>query len=224
MNYLLMDTLVVKIRGGLQSSLMLDIVKNKPNFISSDYFHYYYYNIIDIVDFDNQSAYVIEFKPKKYLKDELLYSGKIYLDMKSLSIIKIEFRLEPEILKKQGHLFIVKHSRKYSFKPQKVIYKVNYRKLNNKNYLNYVSADIEFKVRKRGELFSDKYSTLIELAVNKIDTTNVKRFKYNEIVKSKKNFFDLVDKYIDSYWGDYNFIKPDESLQKGIGKLYRDKN
>jgi hypothetical protein len=100
---------------------------------------------------------------------------------------------------------------------------VNYRKLNNKNYLNYVSADIEFNVRKRGELFSDKYSTLIELAVNKIDTTDVKRFKYKEIAKTKKNFFDLVDQYLDNYWEDYNYIKPDESLQKGIEKLYRDK-
>ncbi|MBE9467877.1 MAG: carboxypeptidase-like regulatory domain-containing protein [Bacteroidetes bacterium] len=223
MNYLLMDTLVVKIKGGLQSSLMLDIVKNKPNFLTSDYFHYYYYNIVDIVDFDNQSAYVIEFKPKKYIDDELLYSGKIYLDIKSLSIRKIEFWIEPKILKKQGHLFIVSHSRKFKVKSQKAIYKVSYKELNNKNYLNYVSADIEFNVRKRGELFFDKYNTLIELAVNKIDTTDVERFKYKEIVKSKKNFFDIVDKYLDNYWGDYNYIKPDESLQKGIEKLYQGK-
>ncbi|MCK5823679.1 MAG: carboxypeptidase-like regulatory domain-containing protein [Bacteroidales bacterium] len=223
MNYLLMDTLLVKIKGGLQSSLMLDIVKIKPSFLTSDYFHFYYYNIIDIVDYDNQFAYVIEFKPKKYTSDELLYSGKIYLDMNSLSIKEIEFWLEPEILKKQGHLFIVSHSRKLSVKPQKAIYRVNYRKVNNKNYLNYVSADIEFKVRKRGKLFSDKYNTLIELAVNKIDTTDVKRFKYKDIAKINKNFFDVVNKYLDSYWEDYNYIKPDESLQKGIEKLYRDK-
>ncbi len=223
MNYLLMDTLIVKIKGGLRTSLMLDIVKNKPNFITPEYFHYYNFKIIDIIDFDNQSTYVIEFRPKKYVEDELLYSGKIYLDVNTLSIKKTEFWLDHEYIKKEGHLLVVKRSRKINVKPQKVIYKADYRELNGKNYLNFVSAYLELKVRKKGKLFSEKYNTLIELAVNKIDTNDVKRFRYRDIAKINKNFFDVVDGYLDSYWEDYNYIKPNESLQKGIEKLYRDK-
>ncbi len=217
-DYSIMDTIMLKIKGGLQTSMILDIVKSKPNFINNKYLHLYNYKISDIVDFNGKTTYVISFVPKKYIFDEILYNGDIYIDTETLTIKKAEFWLSPETIKKSGHLLIVKRSRNTIVKPIKAHYTVNYRVYNKVNYLNYINGHLIFTIRKKGKLFSDQFETSIELAVNDIDTLNVKKIKFKDISNTHTILFNEVKEYKNSYWKKYNFIKPEESLQKNMQK------
>jgi hypothetical protein len=59
-----------------------------------------------------------------------------------------------------------------------------------------------------------------EMAVTDISVENVNRFTFKESAKMNDVFADQVDYFKDdSFWGSYNYIKPDESIQEAIQKL-----
>ena len=59
-----------------------------------------------------------------------------------------------------------------------------------------------------------------EMAVTDIDTTNINKFKTSENTKLYDIFSDKVEDFKNTeFWGDYNIIKPDESIQTAINKL-----
>jgi len=59
LNYSESDTFLLKLKGGLYASLYLDIIKNPTNFLLKENFNSYTYKLIDIVNYDNSSSYVI---------------------------------------------------------------------------------------------------------------------------------------------------------------------
>jgi len=219
-DYNIMDTIMLKIKGGLRTSMILDIVKSKPNFIDDEYINLYNYKISDIIDINRDLTYVISFEPKKYSSDEVLYNGDIYIDIKTLVIKKVEFWLNQESIKKSGHLLVVKQSRNTIVKPIKAHYITNYREYNGKNYLSYINGNIIFKIREKGKLFSNQFNTSIELAVTKIDTSDVRKIKFKNLSNTSTILFDEIHNYKNSFWEEYNFIKPEESLLEAIQKMY----
>ena len=60
------------------------------------------------------------------------------------------------------------------------------------------------------------------MAVTDRDTINVNKAKYKDQSKQTDIFADKVNSYKDeNYWGEYNYIKPDESIESVINKLNR---
>ena len=51
------------------------------------------------------------------------------------------------------------------------------------------------------------------------DSVNVQHFKASETVKTKDIFVEKIGKYDKSFWGDFNFIPPDESLEEALSKI-----
>jgi hypothetical protein len=99
-------------------------------------------------------------------------------------------------------------------------YLVNYSIWRDKWYLNYVHSELRFKCKWPKKLFSSNYTIMAEMAITDIDTANLTRFKFSESAKMTDIFTDQVSAFFDqNYWGDYNFIKPDETIQSAIEKL-----
>jgi hypothetical protein len=72
------------------------------------------------------------------------------------------------------------------------------------------------------ELFRSTYTTMSELAVTNIISENVEKFKFRETAKYTDIFVEQVSDFEDpDFWGDYNIIKPDESIEAAIEKLSR---
>ena len=80
---------------------------------------------------------------------------------------------------------------------------------------------MDFKVKYRRKLFASNYSTVFELASNNIDTTNVARFDRKETITIKGVFIDENYKYDNSFWGRYNYIIPDDSLEEALIRIKR---
>ena len=99
-------------------------------------------------------------------------------------------------------------------------YLVNYREVNGKWYLNHVRSELVFKCKWDKKLFRSTYTAGFEMAVTDRDTTNVNKFKFKEAAKISDVFADQVNYFNDDdYWGEYNYIKPDESIEMAIAKL-----
>lgn len=212
------DTISLKLQGGMSSSLYLDLIKNPLLFISKEHLKYYKYNMKQIVNFNNTSAYVIGFEPKMYIENNA-FEGNIYVNTDDLAIVAIDFKLTEEGLKRTGRNFVVQSSFRTQVKAVSVSYVINYRKINNKYFINLTKGELEFKARYKRKLFSTEFKTVFEFAANNIDTTDVIRYNRIETISPNKVFIDEYYKYDQSFWGDYNYISPNESLEEALIRI-----
>lgn len=212
------DTVLLKLQAGLNSSLTLDGMKNVFHFLDAENFYLYEYRLIDIQRFNDQEVYVVEFKQKPQVT-EPLYTGRIYINPEDYAISHMEFAITPEYISKASDRFVVSQSRKYTIKPRQAGYQVSYRKYQEKYYLNHVRGDLQFSVRKRKKWFANPYSIFFELAVNTIDTLNVKRFPYRETISPRTVFTDEVFEYDQEFWGSNNYILPEEKLENALSRI-----
>jgi len=217
------DSLILKLKGGLQTILFLDLIKNPPEFLDETKENNYDFFLNDILFNGNEELYEIIFRQKEYIKKSL-YNGKMYIDVKNMAITKVNFSLNDKNIEKEWYRFVLKKPDWVKIKPQKAEYTVIYSQINNKYYPLYAASLVDMKIGNKKSLFQKTYSYIIEAAFMEIDTLNVKPFSTKEIINTSIILENIIDKYEDDYWGKYNFIPPDESLLNIINSFLSQKN
>lgn len=214
-----MDTLLVKLQGGPVTSLLLDIIKNPSILLSEEIINAYNYNIGNVIKINNRLNYVVNFK-QKYELDFPLYSGKFYIDIESLAITGADFALDLDDPDKASSMFIKKKPLSVKVEPTSAIYSVNYREQDGKWFFNYARGEVKFKIKWKRKLFYTHYTTTTEVAITDRSTDNVEKFSLKERFKTKDILSEKVGIFEDKdYWGEYNYIEPDQSIQTAIKKL-----
>lgn len=211
------DTLILKIKAGLRSCLVLDIIKNIPDFIDPEYTDSYNYSKIDIVSINSRNVYAIAFEQKE-TEIEPLYKGVLYIDMENFAIINADFEVNPKYIKNADNLFIIKKSRKYSVTPEKISYSVSYNYWNGKYYINHIRGDLTIEYKKRYHLLSNDFNVFLELVSCQFDTLNVQRFGKDEVLKTNTIFLDTKFAFDETFWGDYNIITPEEKISQALSR------
>lgn len=216
-----MDTVTFKLQGGPKTVFLLDVVKNPEILLDPDYMKFYKYSLTGMATVNDKDCYVIEFDQRPDV-NEPLYSGKIYLDVNNLAITGLEFRLSDIGLHLASNVLVKKKPVSMQVETLSGNYLVNYKEFNNKWYLNYVRSELRFRCKWKKKLFNTTFTVMSEMAVTDIDTVNISRYAYRESARMSDVFADQVDYFKDeSFWGDYNYIKPDETIQEAIRKLNR---
>jgi hypothetical protein len=216
-----MDTLMFKLQGGPRTSFMLDVVKNPGELLSDDYLTNYNFRFAGFASFDSRDNYVIEFDQKENV-DMPLYKGRIYIDTKNMAFSRLEFSLSDKALVEAGNDLVRKKPMDLKVDVLGAEYLVNYRMLNDKWYLNHVRSELTFKCIWKKKRYNSTYTTALEMAVTDRDTVNVTKARYKEQSKISDIFAEQVNAYKDeNFWGEYNYIKPDESIESVINKLNR---
>lgn len=215
----LSDTLVVKLKAGLNACLFLDGIRNTFDFISEENIEDYNYRIIDIISFDDEAAYVVEFNQKEHVTDLALFKGLIYINTDNYGVHSVEFEINEKYIDKIDDQFVPQSSKGFSVKVRKVRYKVDYRYLNGRYYLNHVRGDLEFYARKKRSLFGSPYFIFFELATTSVDTVNVSRFSRDETIPTGNIFSDIINGYDPDFWGTDNFVKPEDNIQEALMRI-----
>jgi hypothetical protein len=216
-----MDTILFKLQGGPKTSLLLDVVKNPSTLLSEDFFKYYDYKLSGVINVDNRETFVIKFDQKNNV-DLPLYQGNIYLDANNLAITRLDFRISDKALDKADNELVRKKPVSMKVDVEDARYLANYREIDGKWHLNHVRAEAKFKCKWDKKLFRSVYTTMLEMAVTDRDTANISKYKYRESAKISDVFVDQVNYFLDEdYWGKYNVIKPDESIEMAIARLNR---
>ena len=213
------DTLTMKLRGGIQGDAQLDVVKNLPLFLDDQNFESYNYKPVTLISLDGDEAYVIEFEAKKEMPDAM-YNGKIYIDINTLAIKKVEFSISPFALYWADKMLILKKPSGMNIKTVSGMYDADYRYMNGKWTLNHIHIEVKFKVDKKRHLFSRLYTISSDFVITDKDTLNVTRFKHNETIKQDGVFIEQVSNYYDKdFWGPYNVIIPEEAIETVIERI-----
>ena len=216
------DTVFMKFQGGISDALRLDVAKH-PDIVFGDYLEDYVFNITGVITMDDRPHYVIDFSPFAGVED-ILFRGKIYLDVQSLAFKRMEFNMNVEGRKDAASIFIRKKPRKMRVSAESANYVVDYVEKNGKWYFNYSSTEVQFKVRWRKHsffgLFSSNYTIFSEMAITDRYEDNVQKFPRKERIRSTDVIAEKVEYFQDlEFWGDYTVIEPDKEITNAIKRL-----
>lgn len=212
------DTLAVRLKAGLSTCLELDGAKNLFDFISPESMDDYNYRMADIVKYDEESAYAIDFEQKQGVELPL-FKGTIYINTGDFAILHVEFEINPRYIREMRNSFIANSAGGFDTWPVSVCYSVSYRKLNNRYFLNHVRGDLTFSSRQKRKLFNTQFLVFFELAVTEIDLNNVKRFDREEIAPVHSIFSETITNYDQQFWGDMDFLRPEENLIQALRNM-----
>jgi hypothetical protein len=214
------DTVKLKLKAGLNALVLLDLVKNQPDFLSEDYRAEYEYSLADIVKENGEDYYLITFRPRSNSLSAI-YSGRIILHIKDMAFKQIEFSVDPGYLDRATGLYIVRKPMHLSVKMLQSTYHIGYQKIHGKYYLQQIQSTSEYRIRSKKRLSGSLFSTSLEMAVTDLDTTHVCRFASKEAAGLNDYFTDQVGVYDESFWGPNNFIPPGESLTHALIRLQK---
>ena len=154
---------------------------------------------------------------------EPLYRGKLYIDAEKRILTSAIFSLKITNKELAARLFVRKKPRHAKVYPTEVAYRVDYREKDGRWYYGYSNAIMEFKVNWKKKLFNSVYSMTSEMAITDWEK-NVSgdvpkpkdRMKASIIMSDEAVGFSDPD-----FWGEYNIIEPEKSIESAIKKIQR---
>ncbi len=216
-----MDTVLFKVQGGPNTTILLDVVKNPYVLLSAEYFEIYDFVISDVISIDNRLHYVVSFNQKQYV-DEPFYNGKLYIDMDKLAITEAEFELNTENKEEAARLFIQRKPMGMTIIPEKAAYRAKYTIEEDRWYFTYARAEVKFRVAWKKKLFHTTYSTMSEVAITDRTFEGIEKFAAKERFKRNDIMGEKVFIFFDQgFWEGYNVIEPDQSIENAIRRLNR---
>ncbi len=216
-----MDTVLFKLQGGPVTALNLDLVKYPDIILTREAMQYYDYVLSNIIMIDDRLHYVVDFQQKAEY-DIPLFFGKLFIDSKNYAVKEVEFSLNVSNTDQAQALFIRKKPLGMDVTPEVATYRVIYRESEGKYYFAYSRAEVKFIVNWKRRLFNTNYTTMSEIAVTDRTTEEVIKFAGRERVRSTDVFSEKVSSFSDpDFWGDYNVIEPDQSIESAIRRLSR---
>lgn len=212
------DTVLIKLRSGISTSLNLDVIRNRPDFLKEDFLDRYDLEFTDMMAYGDRLVYVISFQQKAMIPD-LLFKGQLFLDQESLALLAADFEFNPDLIHKEPELFLVSRSPNIRIRPVLARYHVDYRSVNNLYYVSQVRGELEMKVRKRRKWISSRYQISIEMAIT--DLVADQRLRISPADRVSRNIVLADEPFLSDpeFWGIHNAIEPEASLMESIHKL-----
>ncbi len=216
-----MDTVLFKLQGGPTTTLYLDVVKNPETFLTREALSQYDLELTNIAMIDDRSNYVINFYQKPSVTTPL-YQGRFYIDIETYAIAQAEFAFNLEDKEVAASMFIRKKPVTMQVTPELTSYLVRFREVDGKWYFSHSRAEVRFKVNWKKKLFNTNYTTMSELAITDRTEEDVVKITGKERMKPTHVFTEEVSAFTDpEFWGDYNVIEPDQSIEAAIRRLSR---
>ncbi|MFO7932826.1 MAG: carboxypeptidase-like regulatory domain-containing protein [Bacteroidales bacterium] len=216
-----MDTVLFKLQGGPNTTILLDVVKNPYILLSREYMQIYDFYLSDVVSINDQLHYVVSFDQKTYV-DDPYYNGKFYIDMDQLAITEAEFELNLDNVEEAARLFIRRKPLGMTIIPEKAVYRAKYTIEDDQWYFSYARAEVKFDVDWKRRLFNTTYTTMSELAITDRSYQGIEKFAGRERFKSSDVMNEKVYIFFDQdFWEGYNLIEPDQSIETAIRRLNR---
>lgn len=215
------DTVLFRLQGGPTTTLQLDLIKNPYLILTMETMSSYDYKLVNIVVIDEMPNYVIEFHQKSDI-DMPLFFGHLFIEMETFALTEAAFSMNLEDKNKASQIFIKKKPVGMKVTPVMTSYRVKFREQEGKWYFTYSRAEVKLKVKWKKKLFNPSYTTMSEIAITDRTEEEVIKFNSRERLKMGDIFTQQLSAFADpDFWGDYNVIEPDQSIESAIRRLNR---
>lgn len=215
------DTVLFRLQGGPTTTLRLDLIKNPYSILTMEAMSSYDYKLANIVVIDEMPHYVIGFHQKPDIDIPLFY-GRLFIEMETFALTEAAFSMNIEDKNEASQIFIRKKPVGMKITPVMTSYRVKFREQEGKWYFTYSRAEIKLKVKWKKKLFNPTYTTMSEIAITDRTEEEVIKFNSRERLKKGDIFTQQLSAFSDpDFWGDYNVIEPDQSIESAIRRLNR---
>ena len=221
-DYRRLDTVTVKLQGGPYSTLYVDIMKYPEYIFTSESIGDYQFNFLAPSAINGRPVYVVNFNQRENIL-EPLYKGTLYIDAESLALTNAYYSLNLDKTRNIDNLFVKKKPRDVKVTPTIASYKVDYSEKDGIWQYSYGSAELSFKVSKKGKLFNSVFTLSAEMAVTDWEqNTSGYMGEPEKRLKPTVVMVDAVSGFSDpDFWGPYNLIEPEKSIESAINKIKR---
>lgn len=221
-DYRAADSILIRFRGGVVAALDMDNVKNPfAGVWLREVERHYRFAMGEPVLRDGLFFYVVTFTQIDG-SEEILYSGRLYIESGSLAIGRIELSLNVKGREeKAAGIMVVKRPPNTRFYVTKADYAVNYKLFGNTWHYDYSLMRINLSSRKGKSFFRNNYVITGEMAVTAHNEAPA-RIGADERIRFKDFLSEKVGDFRDDdFWGDYNVIEPDKSIDAVIRRIIR---
>lgn len=221
-DYRAADSILIRFRGGVVAALDMDNVKNPfAGVWLREVERHYRFAMGEPVLRDGLFFYVVTFTQIDG-SEEILYSGRLYIESGSLAIGRIELSLNVKGWEeKAAGIMVVKRPPDTRFYITKADYAVNYKRFGDTWHYDYSLMRINLSSRKGKSLFRNNYVITGEMAVTAHNEAPA-RIGADERIRFKDFLSEKVGDFRDDdFWGDYNVIEPDKSIDAVIRRIIR---
>ena len=219
-DYKRLDTVSVKLQGGPFSTIYLDVMKYPEYIFTDETILSYNFSFDEPTMINNRNVFVVDFTPK-YDGLNLNYTGKLFIDTQSLALVSANYTLDVSNVIKSKNLLVKRKPSDIVVYPMEASYKVDYKERGGKWYYSYSNLSLKFKVNKKRQLFNKVYTLSSEMAVTDWEiSTKDKKIKSKDRLRPTVIITDAISGFSDpDFWGEYNLIEPDESIESAIEKI-----
>lgn len=219
-DYSKLDTLALKLQGGPFNALYIDLMKYPEYMFTDDVIDLYTFSFAPSTTINGKPVYVVNFKQRDEVT-EPLYFGKLFIDSKTLALTSAIYKLNVENKELTSRLFVKKKPKDVFVYPTHAAYRVDYREKNGKWYYGYSNVQLTFKIKRKGKLFNSVYSLTSEMAVTDWEKNIAnEKVKFKDRLKKSIIISDEASGFSDpQFWGAYNVIEPEKSIESAINKI-----
>ncbi len=221
-DYSKLDTVALKLQGGPFNALFVDVMKYPEYIFTNETLNNYTFSFDRSTRVNDRLIYVVDFKQLETILDPL-YQGKLYIDAENKILTSAIFSLNITDRDLAARMFVRKKPSNARVWPTEVAYRVDYREKNGRWYYGYSNVLMEFKINWDKRLFNSVYSMTCEMAVTDWETNKAEDYpKSRDRIKSSIILADEAIGFADpDFWGEYNIIEPDKSIESAIEKIQR---
>ncbi|MEM9868557.1 MAG: carboxypeptidase-like regulatory domain-containing protein [Bacteroidota bacterium] len=221
-DYSRLDTVALKLQGGPFNTLYVDIMKYPEYIFADGLIDYYDFSFNRSTRINDKLIYVIQFNQRQGVS-EPFYQGELFIDVENRTLTSAVYTLNITDRAKASELFVRRKPAKVDVWPTEVAYRVDYREKGGKWYYGYSNVLMEFKVDWKDRLFNSVYSMTAEMAVTDWEKNSSGQLpKSRERIKKSIILGDEAIGFSDpDFWGEYNIIEPEKSIESAIKKIQR---
>ena len=221
-NYHKLDTLVFKLMGGPFNNIYLDVMRYPDIVFTDKIFDNYQFTFLKTDRIEDRLMYVISFKQLPHVVSPLYY-GNLYIDAETYALAKADFNMNLENNEEATQMFVKKKPFNAKVSTTKAHFVVDYRLIGDKWFYSYSRVDLNMKIDWRKKLFNTYYNSNIEMAATDwTENFDPKIFKTKDKISSNVIIQDEASGFADSqFWGEYNIIEPDKSIENAINKIIK---
>ena len=221
-DYSKLDTVALKLQGGPFNALFVDVMKYPEYIFNEQTLGNYNFSFDRSTRVNDRLIYVVDFKQLESIIDPL-YQGKLYIDAENKILTSAIFALNITDRDLASRQFVRKKPANARVWPTEVAYRVDYREKNGRWYYGYSNVLMEFKINWDKRLFNSVYSMTCEMAVTDWEKNMAADYpKSRDRMKSSIILADEAVGFADpDFWGEFNIIEPDKSIESAIEKIQR---
>ena len=152
-----------------------------------------------------------------------MYVGKLYIDAQSLALKSAVFSLNITNREAAAGMFIMRKPFNARVYPTETKYRIDYLEKDGKWYYSYSRIELGLKVIWKKKLFNTNYFSTVEMAVTDWGNgTESNSSDFKQKLRPSVIISDEASGFNDhQFWGEYNVIEPEKSIDSAIKKIQK---